>query len=354
MPSSRSSRGRTSTRKITIAEIGCPGKPEDRHAPVRADDRRLARAHGDPVEEQPRLAEALDDRPGQIARTRRTAAGDQHQVGSRHRAPHQRQYFVGVVADAAEQLRIAAEVAHPGAERVLVDVADATGAGLLLRPDQFVPGGDDRHPRTPGDGNLRDPEAREQSDVGRAQHVAAGQHPLPFAHVLADGDEVLPRGNRPVDLENVAALARVLPHHDRVGPAGEHPARGDPQRVAGADPPLGRGAHDHAAANRQVGRLRLGGAEGVGGGDGVPVHDRPGEVRHVDRGQHVAGERAPERVEDRDRFGGGGPQPRKGVEDLTGPRDLEKTGGSAALVHVVDQAPAPRRETARRRASVRC
>ena len=326
------------------------GQPEDRHAPVRADDRRLARAHGDPVEEQARLPEALDDRAGQIARARRTAAGDQHQVGARHRAPHQRQDLAGVVADPPEQQRLAAEVAHPGAEGVLVDVADATGAGLLLRADQLVPGGDDRHPGPPRHGDLRDPESREQADIGGPQHVARRQHRLPLAHVLADGHDVLARGDRAIDLENLAALARVLPHDDRVGAAGEHPARGDPQRLARADPLLGRGAHGHAAAHRQVGRLRFGGAEGVGGGDGVPVHDRPGEMRQVDRGDDIAGERAPERVENRDGLGGAGAQPREGVEDLAGPRDLEKPGGPAAFGHGVVEAPAPRRGATQRRA----
>jgi len=54
-------------------------------------------------------------------------------------------------------------------------------------------------------------------------------------------------------------------------------------------------------------------------------------MRHIDRGDDIGGERAPERVENRYRLSGAGPQPREGFEDLAGPRNLEKTGGPAAL-----------------------
>jgi len=54
-------------------------------------------------------------------------------------------------------------------------------------------------------------------------------------------------------------------------------------------------------------------------------------MRHIDCGADIAGDRTPERIEDRDRLRGAGAQPREGIENLVGPRDLEKTGGAAAL-----------------------
>jgi hypothetical protein len=54
-------------------------------------------------------------------------------------------------------------------------------------------------------------------------------------------------------------------------------------------------------------------------------------VGDIDRGNHIARERPPERVEDGYRLGGTGAQPSESLENLTGPRNLEKTGCAAAL-----------------------
>jgi len=54
-------------------------------------------------------------------------------------------------------------------------------------------------------------------------------------------------------------------------------------------------------------------------------------VGDIDRGNHIARERAPERVENGYRLCGTGEQPGKRLEDLAGPRNLKKTGGPAAL-----------------------
>jgi hypothetical protein len=54
-------------------------------------------------------------------------------------------------------------------------------------------------------------------------------------------------------------------------------------------------------------------------------------VGDIDRGNHIARERPPERVEDGYRLGGTGAQPSESLEDFAGPRNLEKPGGPAAL-----------------------
>jgi hypothetical protein len=54
-------------------------------------------------------------------------------------------------------------------------------------------------------------------------------------------------------------------------------------------------------------------------------------MRHIDRRNDIAGQRAPEGVENRYSLSGTGAQPSERLENFAGPRNLKEAGGSAAL-----------------------
>ena len=80
---------------------------------------------------------------------------------------------------------------------VRVDVADLAWPGLCLRIDQLVAARDDGHPQPPRDLNAGDAQRDQPAEILRSQHVAARQHRVADAHVLANLDHVFAGRDRP-------------------------------------------------------------------------------------------------------------------------------------------------------------
>jgi len=157
-------------------------------------------------------------------------------------------------------------------------------------PQPVRPGGDDRHAGPPDHVNLRDADSASRRHR-RTQHSPDVSTVSPRARPRRRSRHAL-RGDRAIDLENVAALARVF-HMTTRRRRAQHTAVAI--RSASPAPTRSSGTAPMTTPPRigQVGRLRFGRAEGVHGGNGVPVHDCPGEMRHIDCGNDIGGERAP-------------------------------------------------------------
>ena len=170
------------------------------------------------------------------------------------------------------------------------------------RRQQLVAGHDDPHARAPHHATAADADRREHADVLRPQPPArAGARPSPARDVLADARRRACRARRRSrDLDAAPSRSRRTPRPSAPRrPAGS----GAPVMMRTASPGRPRPANGRpgrdSPTTASASGLYVAGAEGLLAAQGVAVHRRAGEGRHVHAGAHVLREHAPGAVGER-------------------------------------------------------
>ena len=177
-----------------------------------------------------------------------------------------------------------------GAEREAIDVVYLARAERPARIDDLVACGHHGHARPREDLQFRAADGGRRANAARVQQVAPPHHDVARRDVGPAAADVLPRGRRGRDVNQVfAGGRRFLDHDDRVGAFGQRGAGGDFGAGARFDACIGRGARvnavDDAKPDRSIARRR----SDVSRDHGVAVHGRPREGRDGDRGPDVRG-----------------------------------------------------------------
>jgi hypothetical protein len=231
---------------------GVARRAEHRRGVHGAEDDRVAGPHRDAVHGE--RAGARDDPGGVVVAPRARTGDEHHQVGAGSGLAHRLGDEGGVVGDDRRDACAAPQLAGLRGEHERVGVEDLAGGGLRADGADLVAGRDDHDRRCPPDGQLHHPRRCCCRDVDRAQAVARGEQQLGGGDVLADRAHVLVRRYGGPHLGGLARAVHVFAHDHGVVAVG--------QRVPGVD---------DGEVCEQHGR-RLGGAHGVGGPHGDPVH----------------------------------------------------------------------------------
>jgi hypothetical protein len=125
--------------------------------------------------------------------------------------------------------------------------------------------------------------------------VAGGEHRLAGLDVRTSAADVLTRVDRAEHPHrSVRILLGLFHHHHGVGPVGHRRPRGDLGAAAAGHGPRRHLARVDLLDEVEQPRVELARAERVFGGDGVAIHRRTGERRHVLLGDDGHGEHAPD------------------------------------------------------------
>ena len=174
------------------------------------------------------------------------------------------------------------------------------GASGWPAAHQLAAGGEDRDARPASDADALDADGGEQAHLGGAEVGAALEEDVADGDVLAGAAHVRTGLGDRLDGHRVAIGRRVLDLHHGVGAGRHRRARHDARRVSR---PHGLG---HVAAGGDVDRhaeLAAAGLE-LRAGDGEAVHGGVGERRHLLGRDDALRRGAPERLQQRDLFGG--------------------------------------------------
>jgi hypothetical protein len=197
-----------------------------------------------------------------------------------------------LVANHAHVDQVDTEPLQHAPERVAVAVVDAARLERFADRAQLVAGREKRDAEPSTHRHLGVPERRQQAEIGRAQASARGERCRAAPDVFAGATAVVARlhdARRNADA--IAFDGHELLRHDGVQAVRHDGAGHDADALALADGALEATTREAGASHLQD---RVGiGSEG-GSAQGIAVHGRVVLRRHVDAGDHVAGQDAAE------------------------------------------------------------
>ena len=205
------------------------------------------------------------DHPRGVVVPSRARPGDHDQeVAVRGGLPHHLGDPLWVVGLDRQAPRLAPGLPHLLSEHEGIGVEDLPRPGLRSDRPHLVSGREDKDKSLLPNGQVRCPRGRRCRQVDGAEPVSLRQQQLAGAHVLADGPDVLVRGDGGAQFRAArVVVVDVLAHDHRVAAIGH--------RVAGV--------HDRVGVRRQPERSGLTRAGRVGGPDRDTVHGRRVERR---------------------------------------------------------------------------
>ena len=177
--------------------------------------------------------------------------------------------------------------------------------------DELVARRENRHTGTAMHFNIGKPKRREHADLCRAERGASRNRRPAFDDVFAARANILAGVAVAADLHLACAAIGVLDSYDRICPVGYGSTGHNPRGGASFD----------SAGRKAAGRYGLGNTQHgwqcrkVGTLHGVAIHRRVVPGRKGDRGDRVAGEDQPIRIEQRDTGGAERPHIRENARD---------------------------------------
>ncbi|OPY85368.1 MAG: hypothetical protein A4E72_01974 [Syntrophus sp. PtaU1.Bin208] len=133
---------------------------------------------------------------------------------------------------------------HKAGDGIGVDIPDLAGAGCLLRWDNLVAGGDNRHMGSGRHLDVRDAQSHQSAEILGAEDMPRGEQRLSLLNIFADMNDVLPRRDSPQHFDRFSIeLLRPFHHHNSVSPGWNHPACKDGSCLSRTDRQFGRMTH---------------------------------------------------------------------------------------------------------------
>src|SRR5215813_1907991 len=278
---------------------GVARQPEEVSVADPADGERPSRLHGHlPEVDAADLAEhGLD----QVVDTHRDAAGRDHHVGDAAGFEQLSAQDVALVGHDPEIGHAPATLLDEAAQREAIGVVDLTRLARRSRLGHLVAGGEQGDARTLSDEHLSVPERREQSQLLRAEHAAAGYHDGAGHHVFTTPPHIGGALDGPDPHARSTAFHELLRIH-RVGAGRNRRARHDAHGLSGGERAGEHGAGRQIGDDGEIARAARG---NVGGHHGVSVDGGIVGGRHVEGRARVLDEDTTEGSGERKNFRSG-------------------------------------------------
>gem|GEM_PF-4167846 len=249
---------------------------------------------------QQQFAAVLDHPIDHVDRTRRGRPRGENEITLVGSLPEGSLHRVEVVADVRVDSRLATGGLDTRGDGGGVDIVDLPAVAVegIAGRDEFVARRDDPNAGSRADRHAVDTECRQQADLSRCQPGTGAERPRAGGDVRAGDHHVLARCDRrpAFDFRVVGVVAldlgRSLDDHNRVGPRRHDRAGRNLGAGAGLDGHVGFFACVDGASEIEDRGLGLVGADRVARADGIAVHRRAVEPRHVDPGVDPVGKHA--------------------------------------------------------------
>ena len=238
-------------------------------------------------------AQAREHSRQKVGAALRHRAGGNHHVVAAQGVTHPGGEAVGIIRQMARR-RGVAELGQRRGHGVAVGAAHLVGGDRLTHVDQFVAGGDDRHPRARAYCHLAAAHRGQDRHVGGGDAAAGGQHRGAGPGIGALAVHVLARNDRLLRLQPGAGAVQpqVLAADHRVAAGRKHGAGHHPHRAAGGvAQPLARLAGARLALHLQ----RLTASLQSSRGDSYAIHGHPVVGGQVAVRRHRLAQHPPDR-----------------------------------------------------------